>query len=105
MAVPSARRASAAAVCATLVLAGCSGQRNTHEGRKIERVIEQFALAHDARACNFLAAKALKQVYGGDTRAQGHAACVKQSRRFKGQRAAVTYVDTPTKSRPHATAG
>jgi len=104
MAVPSARRAFAAAACAALLLAGCSGQRNTHEGRKIERVIKQFALAHDARACNFLAAKALKQVYGGDTRAQGHAACVKQSKRFKGQRVVVTYVDITTKSGAHATA-
>ena len=104
MAVPSARRASAAAACAALLLAGCSGQRNTHEGRKIERVIEQFALAHDARACDYLSAKALNAVYGGDTRAQGRAACVKASKRFKGQRVVVTYVDITSKSGAHATA-
>ena len=44
--------------------AGCSGQRDTHSGRQIERVIKAFAAAHDARACNYLARKALNQVYG-----------------------------------------
>ena len=67
-------------------------------------MIEQFALAHDARACDYLSAKALNAVYGGDTRTQGRAACAKASKRFKGQRVVVTYVDITSKSGAHATA-
>jgi hypothetical protein len=104
MAVPSARRALAGALAAVLALAGCSGQRDTHPGRQIERVIKAFAAAHDARACNYLAAKSLKQVYGGDTRTKAYAACVKASKRFKGEQVVVTYVDITSKSGAHATA-
>ena len=61
-------------------------------------------MAHDAHACNLLATKALKTVYGGGDRKQGKANCVKQSKHFKGQRVVVTYVDITSSSGAHATA-
>ena len=100
------RAAAAAALCAGLAIAGCSGERDTGEGRKIEAVIQRFALAHGADACDLLTTKALVRLYAGKStsRAAGKAGCVAHSRRFEGQRVDVTFVDFRTDTSARATA-
>ena len=44
-------RGRIAVLCAAIALAGCSGERDTSEGRKVESVVKQFALAHGPEAC------------------------------------------------------
>jgi hypothetical protein len=100
------RAVAAAALCAGVLIAGCSGERDTGEGRKIEAVIERFALAHGPGACDLLTTKALVRLYGGTgtTRAAGKAGCVARSRRFEGQRVDVTFVKFRTDTSARATA-
>jgi hypothetical protein len=100
------RRAALGALCATLALAGCSGARDTGEGRKIEALVKRFALAHGPGACDLLTTRALVKLYGGGRRtlAAGRAGCIARSRRFEGQRIDVTFVKFRTAHSAHATA-
>ena len=98
--------AAAAALCAALPLAGCSGDRDTGAGRKIEAVVKRFALAHGPDACALLSDHAVVQVYGGgsyDTRA-ARRSCATASARFKGQAVEVTFVKIASSTGAHVTA-
>jgi hypothetical protein len=103
----SFRRAGAVAVaCAALVVAGCSGDRDTSEGRKIESVVKRFALSHGPDACDLLTTKAVATVYGHtllDARAS-KANCVAKSKRFSGEAVDVTFVKVSSATGAHATA-
>jgi hypothetical protein len=96
----------AAALCAGLTLAGCSGARDTHEGRKIEAVVKRFALSHDRQACNLLTHRALVRIYGGlsDSPRVAKAHCLARSSKFTGQPVEVTFVQLKTPTQGHATA-
>jgi hypothetical protein len=100
------RGAAIAALCAAVALTGCSGARDTGEGRKIEALVKRFALAHGPGACDLLTTKALVKLYAGrgTTLAAGRAGCIARSRRFEGQRVVVTFVKFRTAHSAHATA-
>jgi hypothetical protein len=100
------RAAGIAALFAALALAGCSGARDTGEGRRIEALVKRFALAHGPDACDLLTTKALVKLYarGRGTLAAGRAGCIARSRRFEGQRVDVTFVKFRTAHSAHATA-
>ena len=93
------------AAMATAV-SGCSGDRDTGEGRKIETVIRRFSLASGADACSLMTPKALATVYGrGSLDASvGRARCVAASKKFSGQPITVTFVKITDSTTAHATA-
>ena len=92
------RWAAVAALCTALGVAGCSGERDTGEGRKIEAVVKRFALADGPAGCDLLTTKALARLYSG------RAGCVKRARRFQAQRVDVTFVKFRTSNSARATA-
>jgi hypothetical protein len=100
------RAAGLAALCAGLALTGCSGDRDTGEGRKIESVVKRFALSHGRDACNLMTHKALSRVYGGtsDSAAVAKARCLAKSGSFEGQPVAVTFVKLKSSTDAQATA-
>jgi hypothetical protein len=80
-------RLSALAAAAALVLAGC-GSDTTVDTDQVKSVVERFALAHDASACDLLSPNALTDLYGNFDKknvARAHANCVEKSKDFKGQ--------------------
>ena len=81
-----------------LLVAGCSGDRDTSEGRRIEAVVKRFALSHGPEACGLLTTKAATTVYGGRSN------CVARSKRFEGQPVDVTFVKISSSTGAHATA-
>lgn len=85
-------------VVACLALAGCSGDRDTDEGRKIEAVVRAFALSDGAPACQMLTTKAVTTVY------RGRSGCVAKSKAFKGEAVDVTFVKISSDTGAHATA-
>jgi hypothetical protein len=87
-----------ATAVACLVLAGCSGDRDTGEGRRIEAVVKHFALADGPAACGLLTTKAVTQVYGG------RSGCLARSKAFEGQPVDVTFVKISSSTGAHATA-
>jgi hypothetical protein len=87
-----------ATVLASLALAGCSGDRDTDDGRKIEAVIERFALADGPAACDLLTAKAVTTVY------RSRSACVAKAAAFSGEAVDVTFVKISSDTGAHATA-
>jgi hypothetical protein len=103
---PIGRAALTAALCASLAMAGCSGERDTSEGRRVEATIKRFALSHGPDACNMLSGKGVVIVYGnGSTDPRvARANCVAHSKRFKGQPVDVTFVNLNSKTQAHATA-
>lgn len=105
----TATRAAALGACCAgvaLVLAGCSGQRDTSEGRRIETVVKQFALSHGREACDLMTHKALLTVYGAGatTPAAARAHCIARSPRFRGAPVDITYVSISSATSAHATA-
>lgn len=100
------RAAAVAAACAGLALTGCSGARDTGEGRKIETLVKRFALADGPEACFLLTDGALVKLYAGKARTltAGRAGCLGRSERFEGQRVDVTFVKFRTAHSAHATA-
>jgi hypothetical protein len=98
--------AAAAALCATLATGGCSGDRDTGEGRKIEAAVKRFAHSHGPDACNLMTHRALSRVYGGRSASAvvGKARCRARSSRFEGERVAVTFVKIKTSTEAQATA-
>ena len=86
-----------ATVVACLLLAGCSGDRDTDEGRKIEAIVRAFALSDGAAACDMLTRKAVTTVY------RGRAACVGASKKFSGEPVEVTFVKISSDTGAHAT--
>ena len=100
------RAAGVAALCSGLALTGCSGERDTGEGRKIEAAVKQFALSHGPDACNLLSHHALRRVYGAATGSPrvGKARCKRAAARFEAQPVAVTFVRFKTSTDAQATA-
>lgn len=98
--------AAAGLACAALALAGCSGDRNTNEGRKIEAVVKRFALSSGPDACSLMTPKALTTVYGHGSLdpAVGKARCAAASKRFSGQAVVVTFVRISDSTTAHASA-
>ena len=98
--------AAAAALCAALAVAGCSGQRDTHEGRRVEAVVKQFALSHGPETCAMFTARNLVSVYGGKdvTLRAARAHCTARSRGFQGEQVDVTFVKLNTPTAAHASA-
>ena len=105
---PLSRAALPAALCAGLALAvaGCSGQRDTSEGRRVEAVVKQFALSHGPDTCAYFTARAVVSVYGiNDTRpSAARAHCLAQSKHFNGAPVGVTFVKINTPTAAHASA-
>jgi hypothetical protein len=95
-----------AALCASLAVAGCSGQLNTNEGRKVQSAVEAFALAHGPDACFMLTRAAIERVYGSRSEdlLAARARCLASSRRFRGQPVVVTFVNLNKPREAHATA-
>jgi hypothetical protein len=87
-----------ATALACLALAGCSGDRDTGEGRKIEAVVKHFALSDGPGACSLMTTKAVTQVYGG------RSDCVARSKAFAGEAVDVTFVKISSSTGAHATA-
>src|SRR3954468_22449519 len=99
-------RGVAVAIVAVVGLNGCSGDRDTGEGRKIEAVVKRFSLASGADACSLMTPKALATVYGrGSLDASvGRARCVAASKKFSGQPITITFVKLTDSNTAHATA-
>jgi hypothetical protein len=104
---PSTRAAAAAAATlAALALAGCSGARDTGEGRQIQSAIKAFALADGPDACRMFSQRALVEIYGaGDyDRRVARRNCLARSKRFTGQAVEITFVKLTGDGTAHATA-
>jgi hypothetical protein len=100
------RAAAVAALCGGLALSGCSGDRDTGEGRKIEAAVKRFALSHGRETCNLMSHRELARVYGGksDNPVVGKANCLARSPRFRGQPVEVTFVKLKSSTDANATA-
>jgi hypothetical protein len=98
--------AVAAVGCAALCVTGCSGDRDTGEGRKIEAVVKRFSLSGGPEACSLLTPKAVTTVYGRGTQdaSVARARCVSASKRFSGQAISVTFVNIKDSTTARATA-
>jgi hypothetical protein len=105
---PLSRAALVGVLCAGLALgaAGCSGQRDTSEGKKIEAAIKRFALSHGPDTCSQLTGRGLISVYGGSdpnpTLTSSRARCIKSSKRFQGAPVDVTFVTIVKPTNAHA---
>jgi hypothetical protein len=97
---------SAGSACALLAISGCSGDRDSDEGRKIEAVVKRFSLASGPDACSLMTGKALTTVYGRGSLdpAAARKRCVAESKRFSGEAATVTFVKVNDSNTAHATA-
>jgi hypothetical protein len=100
------RATAAAALCAALAVTGCSGQRDTNEGRRVEAAIKAFALAHGPDACSMLSNKAITTVYANrvDDERLARSRCLAASSRFRGEPVVVTFVNITKPREAHATA-
>ncbi|HEX8075646.1 MAG TPA: hypothetical protein VF545_11770 [Thermoleophilaceae bacterium] len=103
---PITRAATAAALCAGLAVAGCSGERDTSEGRRVEAVVKRFALSHGPETCALFTAKAVVSVYGLSSRSPrvARANCLARSKTFEGAPVTVTFVKINTDTSAHASA-
>lgn len=104
--LPARRLGGAALACVVLVVAGCSGDRDTTEGRKISAAVKRFALARGPDACAQMTPKALMAVYGhGQSPLDvSKANCLAASKRFSGAPVAITFVKITDSTSAHATA-
>jgi hypothetical protein len=104
--VPRSRAAVVALACSALALGGCSGDRDTGEGRKIEAAVKRFSLSSGPDACSLMTPKALATVYGRGSldAAAGRARCIAASKRFSGQPVSITFVKIVDSTTAHATA-
>ena len=102
----STRAASLAVLGASLALAGCSGDRDTGEGRRVEAAVKRFALSHGPDACDLFTHHGLTRVYGGasDDPVVAKRRCQRQGARFEGQPVAVTFVKLKSSTDAQATA-
>jgi hypothetical protein len=58
----------------------------------MERLVNEFAAAHDQSACGFLTAKAMADLYGSGSQARGRAGCIAASKHFTGGAVSVEQV-------------
>ena len=95
-----------AAASAVMMVAGCSGDRDTDEGRKIEAAVKRFSMSSGPDACSQMTPKALVTVYGRGNLdpAAAKRSCVVASKKFVGQAAAITFVKITDSTTAHATA-
>lgn len=95
-----------AVLCVAIGVAGCSGDRDTGEGRKIEAIVKRFSLSSGPDACSLLTPKALATVYGRGTldASEGRARCVAAAKSFSGQPVTITFVKISDSTTAHATA-
>lgn len=95
-----------ALACVALVAGGCSGDRDTSEGRKIEAVVKRFSLSSGPDACALMTPKALATVYGRGSldASTGRARCVAASKRFSSEPVTITFVKISDSTTAHATA-
>jgi hypothetical protein len=100
------RAALLAALATGLALAGCSGDRDTGEGRRIEAAVKRFALARGPEACNLMTHHGLTRVYGGasDDPVVAKRRCRAQSGRFQAEAVDVTFVRLKSGGEAQATA-
>lgn len=93
-------------LCAAVGVAGCSGDRDTGEGRRVEATVKRFSLARGREACNLMTHGELIRVYGRSTATPraARAACLAASRRFTGQPIDVTFVRITKTNAAHLTA-
>lgn len=98
--------ALALGLVAALATSGCSGDRDTSEGRKISGVVKRFALSSGPDACALLTPKALATVYGrGSLSASaGRKRCIAASKKFSGEPVSITFVKITDSTTAHATA-
>jgi len=62
--------------------AGC-GSSSASDKSAVTRLVDDFAAAHDRRACDLLSPLGLADVYGAGNATQGRAKCVAASPRFR----------------------
>jgi predicted Zn-dependent protease with MMP-like domain len=76
------------ALLLALVVSGCGDQSPKEKADlgQARSIVERFAAAHDASACDLLTATALKDIYGNfkGAKAKAKANCVKKATGFKG---------------------
>jgi hypothetical protein len=85
----------AAAAVLALAAAGC-GEKPKVDTDQIRGVVEQFALASDASACDLLSPKALTNLYGEFKKKnvdKARAECVRKSKHFKGEKISIDNVN------------
>ena len=81
------KRLSALVALAALLVAGC-GEQTDVDTDQVKSVVEQFAAADDASACDLLSPDALTGLYGKFKKKAidaAHARCVEKSKDFKGE--------------------
>ena len=78
-------RPAIAAACAALALAGCGDGADQNERQRAQEVVEKFARADGADACDYLGGQALEDNYGGRDYATGKERCEKAATRFEGE--------------------
>jgi hypothetical protein len=102
----SCRSRACAALAVAVTLVGCSGDRDTGEGKKVAAVVKRFALASGPDACSLLTPKALATVYGrGSLSAtEGRKRCLAASKTFSGEPVSITFVKITDSTTAHATA-
>jgi hypothetical protein len=85
------RPALIASLVLGLFVAGCgTSAKEKADLGQARSVVEQFAAATDASACNLLTDNALVNVYGNfKSPAAGKANCVKKSAKFKGDQVTI----------------
>ena len=103
---PAPLASACLAVVTALAIGGCSGDRDTGEGRKISAAVKRFALASGPDACSQMSPKALVTVYGAGSSplAASKTRCLAASKRFSGERVAITFVKITNSTMAHATA-
>ena len=92
----SCTHAALVALVLASALAGCgTSPASKANARQVRAVVTQFALAHDAGACDLLTDNAVQNVYGGfsDPIPEARTNCRARSRRFKGQPVRITQVN------------
>lgn len=88
-----ARRLLLSGLCAAAAfVAGCGQDAGAVDLNQVKSVVRQFAVAHDASACQLLSPTALQDVYGGFSKSvpASRAECVKRSAHFKGEPVKIT---------------
>ena len=84
-----------AALRAAVAVAGCGDDKSGVDVAQIRSVVNQFATASNAHACDLLSPNALQDVYGGFKKPVpvAKATCVRRSSQFRGQPITIKELD------------